>query len=61
MLLNDPDRLEKMMRRVGGFVPGSDFRNKMATLDMLLNTDVPALLDAFDQLSEDRRENKYES
>lgn len=51
-LLNDPERLAKMMRRVGGFAEGSDFNNKLTALEMLLTQDVPAILDALDGLND---------
>jgi hypothetical protein len=53
-LFADRDRVEQMMKRVGGFAEGSDFHNKMTALYMFLDTDVPALLDALDQLAAER-------
>lgn len=51
LLLSNPERVKEMMRRVGGFGEGSDLHNKLEVLKMLLETDVPALLNAFDQLA----------
>lgn len=53
-LFADRSRVEEMMRRVhgyGGFEKGSDFHNKMEAISMLLNIDVPVLLDALDELT----------
>lgn len=51
----DRDRVEEMIRRVSAntemFGRGSDFKNKIDHLYMLLRDDVPALLDAFDELT----------
>jgi hypothetical protein len=60
-LFADRDRVQKMMRRVGGFEEGSDFNNKMDALYMLLDRDVPALLEALDQLTENNRQTQEEA
>jgi hypothetical protein len=53
-LFADRQRVEDMMQRVFAnsdeFGKGSDFHNKIETLYMLLNMDVPALLDALDKV-----------
>jgi hypothetical protein len=43
--------MQTMMQLVGGFDNGSCLHNKLNALTMLLNMDVPVLLDALDQLA----------
>lgn len=50
-LFSDTERVGEMMRRVRIFEKGSDFHNKMEVIKMLLETDVPALLDALDKIA----------
>lgn len=50
-LFSDTERMGDVMRRVGIFEKGSDFHNKMEAIKMLLGTDIPALLDALDQIA----------
>ncbi len=57
-LFSDTERVEEMMRRVGIFEKGSDFHNKMEAVKMLLGTDVPALLDALDQIALTKQNNE---
>jgi hypothetical protein len=52
IFLSDPEKLTTLMRRIGGFGPGSDFHNKTEAITILLERDIPALLDAFDQLTQ---------
>lgn len=47
LLLGDPARLEDLLRRIG-IGKGSDLHNKVEAIKMLLDTDVPALLDSMD-------------
>lgn len=53
-LFADRPRIEDMFKRVFAgtehFGKGSDFHNQMEQFYMLLNTDLPALLEAFDSL-----------
>jgi hypothetical protein len=49
-LFADRKRVEEMMKRVGGFGIGSDFHNKMDHLYRFFDVDVPALLDALDNI-----------
>jgi hypothetical protein len=50
-MFSDRERVQTMMQLVGGFDNGSDLHNKLYSLAMLLNRDVPALLDVLDQLA----------
>lgn len=56
MVFEDRPYFEKMIRQHEGRGAGkSDFHNKMESFYMLLGTDVPALLDAFEEENETNR------
>jgi hypothetical protein len=50
----DRERIEEMMKRVGGFGTKTDVHNKIDALFMLLDQNIPALLDAIEQMVDER-------
>lgn len=57
----DKERIDKMMRRVYGLQDAqksTEFHNRMQTLDMLLGTDVPALLDCLDDMQKEQADGE---
>lgn len=56
LLLDDPKRLEEMMKRVGGFSEKGELHNRIEAIRILLQTDVPTLLNALDTLNQKNEE-----